>query len=311
MQPILESENISFVRVSEELVPDYLAMVNDYDRVGRLLGRGRDPISEEQDRWWVQKKLAEGAPVFSMLEKATGAFIGNIEFMDVADGAGELGIAITAGMQDRGYGTEAIPAMVRYGMDALGLRRVFLKVFPYNARAIRVYEKCGFREYDRTADDVFMEITKDGLHIVPYTAANVPDVLSFERRLREEEADWGWVIDDAYIAQVQKSFEGDIFRDALSFLAYLDGQAVGRIDACLIRSHFDGSTKAYLDWICVIKSYRHRGVAQALLARLRQELKARGVDTLIALTASNEEAQRFYKHVPDSILRDTGIWIDI
>ena len=129
--------------------------------------------------------------------------------------------------------------------------------------------------------------------------------------LREEEADWGWVIDDAYIAQVQKSFEGDTFRDALSFLAYLDGQAVGRIDACLIRSHFDGSTKAYLDWICVINSYRHRGVAQALLARLRQELKARGVDTLIALTASNEEAQRFYKQVPDSILRDTGIWIDI
>lgn len=311
MKQVFSTENISFVRVSEELVPDYLAMVNDYDRVGRLLGRGRDPISEEQDRLWVQKKLAEGAPVFSMLEKATGAFIGNIEFMDVADGAGELGIAITAGMQDRGYGTEAIPAMVRYGMDALGLRRVFLKVFPDNARAIHVYEKCGFREYDRTEDDVFMKITKDGLHIVPYTAANVPDVLSFERRLREEEDVWGWEIDDAYIAQVQKSFEGDAFRDALSFLAYMDGQAVGRIDACLIRSHFDGSTKAYLDWICVLKSYRHRGVAQALLERLRQELKTRGVDTLIALTAANEEAQRFYKSVPNSLMRDTGIWIDI
>ena len=50
--------------------------------------------------------------------------------------------------------------MVRYGMDTLGLRRVFLKVFPDNARAIRVYEKCGFREYDRTEDDVFMEVTK-------------------------------------------------------------------------------------------------------------------------------------------------------
>ena len=42
---------------------------------------------------------------------------------------------------------------------ALGLARVFLKVFPFNARAIHVYEKCGFREYDRTEDDVFMEIT--------------------------------------------------------------------------------------------------------------------------------------------------------
>ena len=141
-------------------------------------------------------------------------------------------------------------------------------------------------QWDAWCDRLHADIDAGVIEVVPYTRADIPDVLSFERRLREEEADWGWVIDDAYIAQVQKSFEGDMFRDALSFLAYLD-------------------------WICVIKSYRHRGVAQVLLARLRQELKARGVDTLIALTASNEEAQRFYKHVPDSILRDTGIWIDV
>ena len=166
-------------------------------------------------------------------------------------------------------------------------------------------------QWDAWCDRLHADIDAGVIQVVPYTKADIPDVLSFERRLREEEADWGWVIDDAYIAQVKKSFEGDTFRDALSYLAYLDGQVAGRIDACLIRSHFDGSTKAYLDWICVIKSYRHRGVGQALLGRLRQELKARGVDTLIALTASNEEAQRFYKHVPDSILRDTGIWIDV
>ena len=160
MQPIFESENIRFVRVSEELVPDYLAMVNDWERVGKLIGSRRDPISEEKERRWVQKKLAEGAALFSMLEKDTGAFIGNIELMDIADGAGELGIAVTAAMQDKGYGTEAVRAMVDYGMDTLGLDRVFLKVFPDNARAIRVYEKCGFREYDRTEDDVFMEVTK-------------------------------------------------------------------------------------------------------------------------------------------------------
>ena len=160
MTTVFTSENIRFVRVSEELVPDYLAMVNDWERVGKLIGSRRDPISEEKERRWVQKKLAENAALFSMLEKDTGAFIGNIELMDIADRAGELGIAVTAAMQDKGYGTEAVSAMVRYGMDTLDLHRVFLKVFPDNARAIRVYEKCGFREYDRTEDDVFMEVTK-------------------------------------------------------------------------------------------------------------------------------------------------------
>ncbi len=160
MTTVFTSENIRFVQVSEELVPDYLAMVNDWERVGKLIGSRRDPIPEEKERRWVQKKLAEEAVLFSMLEKDTGAFIGNIEFMDVADGAGELGIAVTAAMQDRGYGTEAVRAMVEYGMDTLGLNRVFLKVFPDNARAIRVYEKCGFREYDRTDEKVFMEIIR-------------------------------------------------------------------------------------------------------------------------------------------------------
>ena len=160
MTTVFTSENIRFVRVSEKLLPDYLAMVNDWERVGKLIGSRRDPISEEKERRWVQKKLAENAALFSMLEKDTDAFIGNIELMDIADRAGELGIAVTAAMQDKGYGTEAVSAMVRYGMDTLGLHRVFLKVFPDNARAIRVYEKCGFREYDRTEDDVFMEVTK-------------------------------------------------------------------------------------------------------------------------------------------------------
>lgn len=149
------------------------------------------------------------------------------------------------------------------------------------------------------------------LEIQAYTKDRIPDVLDFERRLRKEEEDWGWEIDQAYISAVERSFDDRSFDDSISLLAYDDGAVVGRIDASLIASRFDGSKKAYLDWICVIKSSRHRGVAQRLLESLRQILKDRQIDTLIALTAANEEAQRFYKNVPDSMMRDVGIWIDI
>ena len=64
-------------------------------------------------------------------------------------------------------------------------------------------------------------------------------------------------------------------------------------------------------WICVIKSSRQQGVAQRRLENVRQILKDRHIDTLLALTAANEEAQRFYQSVPDSVMRDIGIWIDI
>ena len=149
------------------------------------------------------------------------------------------------------------------------------------------------------------------LDVKRYTKDKIPDVLDFENRLREEESFWGWEINDAYIRAVEESFDDGAFADSVSLLAYDNGKVVGRIDSTLIASHFDGSKKAYLDWICVIKSYRHQGVAQRLLEALREILKENHIDTLIALTAANEEAQRFYRSVPNSEMRDIGIWIDI
>ena len=154
-----------------------------------------------------------------------------------------------------------------------------------------------------------MELNR--MEIKHYTKERILDVLQFERDLRAEENFWGWEIDEKYIADVTASFENPAFANSLSLLAYMDGKVVGRIDSTMICSHFDGSTKAYLDWICVMKSYRHKGVAQMLLEELRKQLKELGIETLIALTASNEESQRFYKKVPNSEMRDIGIWIDI
>ena len=144
-----------------------------------------------------------------------------------------------------------------------------------------------------------------------YTKERIPDVLAFEKQLRAEEDVWGWEIDDAYIKSVTDSFDAPRFKNAVSLLAYIGEQVVGRIDVVRIPSYFDGTVKAYLDWICVLKSARHKGVAQALMNEMRSRLKAEGIDTLIALTASNDEAQRFYKSVPDSSMHDIGIWIDI
>ena len=149
------------------------------------------------------------------------------------------------------------------------------------------------------------------MEIRKYTKDLIPDVIDFEKRLREEEDFWGWEINEKYIDDVSKSFESSFFNESLSLLAYVDGKVVGRIDSSTIYSHFDGSKKAYLDWICVIKSYRHKGVAQALMHELRVKLKENGFDTLIGLIASNEEAQSFYRSLPNAKISDEGIWIEL
>ncbi len=164
MKTVFASENIDFVKVSELLVGDYLTMVNDYENVNRFIGGDRssvsEPYTEEQERGWVRRKLEEDAAVFSMIERKSGRFIGNIEFMDLTDTQGELGIAITAEMQDKGYGTEAVAAMTDHGFSQLELERIFLRTRPFNLRALYVYTKCGFAEYDRDEDHIYMEILR-------------------------------------------------------------------------------------------------------------------------------------------------------
>ena len=79
--------------------------------------------------------------------------------------------------------------------------------------------------------------------IQEYTKDRIPDVLAFERRLREEEDDWGWEIDEPYVRAVEASFSDSAFEGSVSLLAYEGPAVVGRIDAALIASHFDGSKR--------------------------------------------------------------------
>ena len=96
-----------------------------------------------------------------MLERDTRQFNGNIELTNRKDDEAEWGIVMTYKMQNKGYGTEALKRSVEYGFGALELRRIYLAVYADNPRAIHVYEKCGFREYDRNDVDVFMEAVRE------------------------------------------------------------------------------------------------------------------------------------------------------
>jgi len=161
MEKVFESENIIYVRPSFDLIPDYLEMVNDIENVARFIGERRELYTEEAEIDYIKDKMDNKATMFSMLEKGTNKFIGNIEFFNRVYEESEWGIALTAKMQDKGYGTEALKRSVEYGFNELGLKRIYLIVYVNNPRAKHVYEKCGFKEFKRNDVDIFMEIEKE------------------------------------------------------------------------------------------------------------------------------------------------------
>lgn len=75
------------------------------------------------------------------------------------------------------------------------------------------------------------------LEIKPFTRERIPDVLDFEKHLREEEPFYGWDIGENYIRAVERSFDDPAFDTSLSLLAYADGKVVGRVDSTMIATH--------------------------------------------------------------------------
>ena len=160
MNVIFESENIIYIRPSFDLVPEYLEMVNDIENVAKYIGERRTLLTEQEEIDYIKDKMDKDATMFSMIEKDTNEFIGNIEFFNRVDDEAEWGIVLTTKKQNKGYGKEALRRSVEYGFNELNLNRIYLGVYANNPRAIHVYEQCGFKEYDRTDVDIFMEIRK-------------------------------------------------------------------------------------------------------------------------------------------------------
>jgi len=57
----------------------------------------------------------------------------------------------------KGYGTDAMRLILRYAFQELNLNRVSLDVFSYNPRAIRSYEKAGFKHEGRQRNTLLRE----------------------------------------------------------------------------------------------------------------------------------------------------------
>lgn len=138
-----------------------LAWVNDPE-ITRFTGT-LYPISAAEEDEWYKRVQHDPSQRALALEAEDGAHIGNGGFRDIqpVPRKAELWIYIgDRGRQDQGYGPAAILELLRFGFERLNLHRIWVRVFSYNERAVRAFEKCGFRKEGLLRDDVF----RDGRH---------------------------------------------------------------------------------------------------------------------------------------------------
>jgi RimJ/RimL family protein N-acetyltransferase len=115
------------------------------EEVEEGLARIADQDSAAGRRFVISARIwPDGRPIAN----PDGRFVGHIRltFLSVKDGHARLALGIfDRRFWSHGYGTEATRLILRYGFETLGLHRVDLIVLEINRRAIRCYEKCGFR----------------------------------------------------------------------------------------------------------------------------------------------------------------------
>jgi len=111
---------------------------------------------------------------YSIIDIKTNELIGNCGFfgIDNLNQSAETGIFIgNKKYWSKGYGTEALTLLIDYGFKALNLYNIELRVYGFNSRAMKSYEKVGFKQIGarRKAlyrnmerhDIIFMDILAD------------------------------------------------------------------------------------------------------------------------------------------------------
>lgn len=139
---IFESENICYIKMNETLINEYLKMYTDVNIQRQLF---KKEFTLEQIVNWIKKQLLDNnANIFSMIDKSTQEYIGNVEIILSDNNSSEIIISITPEQQDRHFGTEAMESIVQYCYDRLAANFVYIYVKKDNTRAIHCYENVGF-----------------------------------------------------------------------------------------------------------------------------------------------------------------------
>jgi RimJ/RimL family protein N-acetyltransferase len=98
-----------------------------------------------------------GYAMWAVEEKATGTFIGQCGLRPAAtmdpDAGSEIDLAyhLTSASWNKGYATEAVVAVLAYGLGSVGLDRVMAVALPENVGSWRVMEKAGMQYEGTTA----------------------------------------------------------------------------------------------------------------------------------------------------------------
>ena len=150
--PIFETSHL----LGRHLLPDDLAaMLAVYGdaKTMQWVGDGQ-PLNREQCLNWIeithQNYIHYGYGMFALVLRQTGEVIG---FCGLVHPGGlpevEIKYALLREFHGRGFATEAVRALIAYGIESFNLTQIIATAYAENAASLRVLEKSGMKAVGR------------------------------------------------------------------------------------------------------------------------------------------------------------------
>ena len=156
----IEGRLVTLRRHRQENLPHVVRWYRDPELARLTRYQTRPMPLEEIESFFRNRLLSAEALAYAIHVRGTERLIGVTTFSALDPDNGSALFHITIGEADcwgRGYGTETVALMLGHAFEKLGLHRVGLSVFAFNERAIRSYEKAGFREEGRLREAVWRD----------------------------------------------------------------------------------------------------------------------------------------------------------
>lgn len=164
-------EKVKLRAYKREDVTRACEFVNDSEVKLHLVSDIPYPTMFEQELKWIEEQInLKDGYNFAIEALEEGKYIGGcgIFRIDWLNRTTMVGIMI--GDKDywnKGYGTDAMKVLIKFIFEHMNLNKIKLNVFGFNKRAIKCYEKCGFKVEGVLKQELF----RDGQYYDEYAMA--------------------------------------------------------------------------------------------------------------------------------------------
>ena len=154
----LEGERIILREYRKEDFSYIRKWINDYEITKYLSNVFLYPHSVVDTENFINAMMEGKMRGFIIAHKETEEYIGQLDLIhiDWPNRVGTIGIVIgTKDNLSKGFGTEAIKLLQKFVFNKLNLNKLELDVRAFNERAIKCYEKSGFKIEGRIRENYF------------------------------------------------------------------------------------------------------------------------------------------------------------